>query len=139
MTEDGFIGGAPSGISAARAGFWRRFGALVIDGVILFLFNLIVLAVLRQSGEFVLIAFSVAYFTFLEGGQSGQTLGKRAARIRVVDATTGGPIGYGRGFVRYLGRIPSSLVFYLGYFWMLWDGERQTWHDKLAHDVVVPE
>ena len=27
---------------------------------------------------------------------------------------------------------------YLGYFWMLWDGEKQTWHDKLATTVVVP-
>jgi uncharacterized RDD family membrane protein YckC len=29
-------------------------------------------------------------------------------------------------------------VLYLGYFWMLWDREAQTWHDKLASTVVVP-
>jgi uncharacterized RDD family membrane protein YckC len=26
----------------------------------------------------------------------------------------------------------------LGYLWMLWDKERQTWHDKFANSVVVP-
>ncbi len=26
----------------------------------------------------------------------------------------------------------------LGYLWMLWDPEKQTWHDKLATTVVVP-
>ncbi|HZQ16865.1 MAG TPA: hypothetical protein VFA82_08850 [Gaiellaceae bacterium] len=25
-----------------------------------------------------------------------------------------------------------------GYFWMLWDGEKQTFHDKFAGSVVVP-
>ena len=29
-------------------------------------------------------------------------------------------------------------MFLLGYFWMLWDREKQTWHDKFANDVVVP-
>jgi len=29
-------------------------------------------------------------------------------------------------------------VIFLGFFWMLWDKEKQCWHDKLASDVVVP-
>jgi uncharacterized RDD family membrane protein YckC len=29
-------------------------------------------------------------------------------------------------------------VFLLGYLWMLWDSEKQTWHDKAANAVVVP-
>ncbi len=37
-----------------------------------------------------------------------------------------------------IGRYLSALVLYLGYFWMLWDHEKQCWHDKLASDVVVP-
>jgi uncharacterized RDD family membrane protein YckC len=55
-----------------------------------------------------------------------------------VDFDTGGPIGYGRAFIRYIGRLVSAIVIYLGYFWMLWDSEKQTWHDKFASDVVVP-
>ncbi|MBV9001651.1 MAG: RDD family protein, partial [Solirubrobacterales bacterium] len=38
-----------------------------------------------------------------------------------------------------LGSILSALAIYIGYLWMLWDGERQTWHDKFVHSVVVPE
>ena len=36
------------------------------------------------------------------------------------------------------GRILSTIPLLLGYFWMLWDSEKQTWHDKLAGSVVVP-
>ncbi len=32
----------------------------------------------------------------------------------------------------------SAIVLLLGYLWMLWDKENQTWHDKMATSVVVP-
>jgi uncharacterized RDD family membrane protein YckC len=51
---------------------------------------------------------------------------------------TGGSIGFGRAVLRYFARIISIIPCCLGYFWMLWDKERQTWHDKLISDVVVP-
>ncbi|HEU0318685.1 MAG TPA: RDD family protein, partial [Solirubrobacteraceae bacterium] len=73
-----------------------------------------------------------------EGGPTGQTLGKRALGIRVVSFDTGGPIGYPRAFLRYIGRIIDFLVLLIGFLWMLWDREKQCWHDKLASDVVVP-
>ena len=79
-----------------------------------------------------------AYYTYFEGGERGQTLGKMALSIRVIDLQTGRPIGYGRAFVRQLVKIISALVFLLGYFWMLWDKEKQTWQDKAAGSVVVP-
>jgi len=56
----------------------------------------------------------------------------------VIDFAGGGSIGYGRAFIRWIGRLISSLILYLGYLWMLWDKENQTWHDKMANDVVVP-
>ena len=40
--------------------------------------------------------------------------------------------------MRYFGRWVSAIPCLLGYFWMLWDKEKQTWHDKFATDVVVP-
>jgi uncharacterized RDD family membrane protein YckC len=58
--------------------------------------------------------------------------------IRVISLNDGGPIGYGRAFIRWIGRYVSAIVFFLGYFWMLWDKESQCWHDKFAGDVVVP-
>lgn len=83
-------------------------------------------------------AVGVCYFGYLEGGLTGQTLGKRVAGIRVVDAETGAPgIGFGRAVGRYFARILSAIPCLLGYFWMLWDGRKQTWHDKLVRTLVV--
>ena len=58
--------------------------------------------------------------------------------IRVIDFRDGGEIGHARAFIRYLGRYVSAIPLLLGYFWMLWDPEKQTWHDKIAGSVVVP-
>ena len=80
----------------------------------------------------------VIYFAKLEGGPSGATVGKRALSVKVVDKYSGGPIGTGRGVGRYFARILPAIVCYLGYLWTLWDPEKQTWHDKIATDVVVP-
>jgi uncharacterized RDD family membrane protein YckC len=123
----------------ARAGFWIRFGASFIDGLIVGAVTGVLEALLKTTGEVIGIVFGVAYFVYFEGGPRGAGPGKRALGIRVVDLETGHPIGYPRAFVRYVGRIVSTIVFFLGYFWMLWDPQRQCWHDKFAHDVVVPE
>jgi len=80
----------------------------------------------------------IAYFVYFEGSASGQTLGKRILGIRVIDFNSGGEIGYGRAFVRLIVRFISGFFCYLGYLWMLWDKEKQCWHDKAANDVVVP-
>jgi uncharacterized RDD family membrane protein YckC len=124
--------------SGPRAGFWRRFAAALIDGIIVLVVLGVLSAIVKGAGYGIGLLLSIAYFVYFEGGETGQTPGKRALGIRVVDFSTGGPIGYGRAFVRWIGRIISSAVVYLGYLWMLWDREKQTWHDKLANDVVVP-
>jgi uncharacterized RDD family membrane protein YckC len=80
----------------------------------------------------------LGYFTYFEGGATGQTIGKKALGIRVYDFRQGGPIGYGRGFLRQIMKYVSGIPLFLGYLWMLWDGEKQTWHDKVAGTVVVP-
>jgi len=54
-----------------------------------------------------LIAFvvSIGYFVYFWG--RGQTLAMRLFPLRVVDATTGAPIGYGRAALRSLGGVAS--------------------------------
>src|SRR3954447_2669385 len=127
------------GASGPRAGFWRRFGALLIDGILIGIVGGVFQLILgRAGGSAIGIVIGVAYFGYLEGSASGQTIGKRALGIRVIDFNTGGPIGFGRAVIRYFGRWVSAIACLLGYFWMLWDKERQTWHDKFATDVVVP-
>lgn len=147
-----------SGPSGPRAGFWKRFAAALIDGILLGIVNLGISAAFGQklvetthrNGTssvhfqatglaFILeIAIAVAYFGYFEGGASGQTLGKRALGIRVIDFSSGGPIGFGRAVLRYFARFLSTVACLLGYLWMLWDKEKQTWHDKIATTLVVP-
>ena len=127
-----------TGPSGPRAGFWQRFFAALIDGLIVAVIVVVLTLALRAAGYGLGLIISVAYFVYFEGGPTGQTLGKRALGIRVIDFAGGGPIGYGRAFIRYLGRIVSSIPLYLGDLWMLWDKEKQAWQDKFASSVVVP-
>jgi uncharacterized RDD family membrane protein YckC len=127
------------GPSGPRAGFFIRFGAVIVDAILLGVIGLVVdLIVGQTAGGAVGLAVGIAYYGYLEGSNSGQTVGKRVAGIRVIDYNTGGPIGFGRAVIRYFGRIVSAIACLLGYFWMLWDKEKQCWHDKFANDVVVP-
>jgi uncharacterized RDD family membrane protein YckC len=128
-------GARPSG---PRAGFWIRFGAALIDGVIFTILSFILKAAIGTAGTFVGIVIAIAYFSYFEGSASGQTIGKKLVGIRVIDFNTGGSIGYGRAAVRYVARILSAIAIFIGYLWMIWDPEKQTWHDKLSSSVVVP-
>ena len=121
-----------------RATFGQRLVAAIIDGVIVGVVNIILFGALKTAGSGLGSLLGLAYAIYFEGSPSGQTIGKRAMSIRIVDADNGGPIGYGRAFVRYIGKIISAIPCGLGYFWMLWDPNKQTWHDKMATSVVVP-
>ncbi len=121
-----------------RAGWWPRFGAAMIDGLLVSLVAGLLSAGLHVSAARELTPLlSLAYFTILEGGPLGAGVGKRALGLRVVDKRTGGSIGYPRAFVRWLTQIISALCLFLGYLWMIWDPDRQCWHDKFAGDVVI--
>ena len=117
-----------------RASFGTRFVAALIDGILVGVANGLLTVV---GVQYVGLLVSLAYFTYYEGGETGQTLGKRVMSIRVADIETGAAIGYSRGFIRWISRFLSAIPLGLGYFWMLWDSEKQTWHDKLATCVVV--
>jgi uncharacterized RDD family membrane protein YckC len=127
----GELGGAP-------AGFWRRFGAALIDGIVLAVVNGILGVLLGNAGRGLGILVSLGYFTYFHG-RTGQTPGNAVLGVRVVDVRDriGEPIGYGRAFVRWLVSIVSAIIFLLGYLWMLWDGRKQTWHDKAAGSLPV--
>jgi uncharacterized RDD family membrane protein YckC len=133
--QSGYGGSGPSG---PRAGFWIRFGAALIDGIGIGIISFALRSAIGLAGSAVAILIALLYYTYLEGSASGQTIGKKLVGIRVIDFNTGGPIGYGRAALRFVGRYVSAFALLLGYLWMLWDKEKQTWHDKFASSVVVP-
>ena len=125
-------------LTTARAGFWRRFAGALIDGILLGIVSAILRAILGTGGGYALgTLITIGYFVYFHG-TTGQTPGNAALSIRVVGKDDGEPIGYGRAFVRWLVSLVSGFVILIGYLWMLWDSEKQTWHDKAANSVVVP-
>jgi uncharacterized RDD family membrane protein YckC len=148
---------------ARYGGFWIRFVAVFIDGIIVSIPGFILGAIVgiiaavatSSSGnsstdnsatgaaltgvqllvELISIAISVGYFVFFWG--RGSTLGMRLFHLRVADATTGLPIGYGRAGLRYVGYILSVIVCYIGLIWAAFDSRKQGWHDKIASTVVL--
>jgi uncharacterized RDD family membrane protein YckC len=67
----------------------------------------------------------------------GASLGQRLLGMRVVDATTGQPIGFGKAALRWLGLIISFFVCFIGVIWVAFDARKQGWMDKIAGTVVV--
>lgn len=67
----------------------------------------------------------------------GQTFGHRVARVRVIDARTGGPLSRGRSYGRAFGTLLSNSLYGLGYAWALWEPRRRTFHDMIVDSVVV--
>ena len=123
-----------------RASFGRRLVAYIVDSIVLGVVYGILFAVFGRTAAYGIgILIGLVYYAYFEGSASGQTPGKRLLGIRVYDFAggSGDGIGIGRGVIRYLGKILSSIPCALGVLWMLWDKEKQTWHDKIASTVVV--
>jgi uncharacterized RDD family membrane protein YckC len=123
-------------VTGEAAGFWRRFGGALIDGIVVGIVDTVLRLLLGGAGAGLGIVVSFAYYTYFHG-TTGQTPGDAALGIKVLDIETREVIGYQRAFVRCLVSIVSGLVLVLGYLWMLWDPRKQTWHDKAAHSLPV--
>jgi hypothetical protein len=57
--------------------------------------------------------------------------------IRLVSASTGQPVGFGRAVVRQLAHLLDALPLMVGYLRPLWDERRQTFADKMCGTLVV--
>jgi uncharacterized RDD family membrane protein YckC len=76
------------------------------------------------------------YNRWLVAGRTGQSLGKRVTRIKLLSELTDAPIGPMNAFLRDLVHILDGMA-YVGYLWPLWDDKRQTFADKIVRTVVV--
>jgi uncharacterized RDD family membrane protein YckC len=95
------------------------------------------LARLIVSGVSALI-FLVTYFVYpiFFWVIAGQTPGKRLLGLRVI-RTNGQRLTVGRALRRAFGYWISALPLFLGFIWILFDDQRQGWHDKVADTYVV--
>jgi len=147
------------------AGFWIRLAARFVDGIIVGIPLTIVFFVIATVGGaglsatsnadentqnaaagafagglllfYVIALVAVAGYQIYFWGTSGQTIAMRLFHLRVVDATTGAPIGIGRAVVRWLMTIVNSWACYVGWIWVAFDARKQGWHDKVASSVVL--
>lgn len=71
-------------------------------------------------------------------GTTGQSIGKKVMKFKVVSESTGQPIGFGMSLVRQIAHIADSAICYVGYLFPLWDAKRQTFADKIMSTVCVP-
>lgn len=82
---------------------------------------------------------TMVYFAWMWQG-SGQTLGMRVARIKMVsDLDPNQTISTGRAVLRVTVRTGLNLmcIGWLGSLWMLWDSQSRTWQDMAAGSRVI--
>ena len=141
----------PARADLPSAGLWRRLAAMVYDALLLagLLFAATALLLPFTGGEAVigigtggrfwyriyLLAVVVLFFGWF-WTRDGQTLGMKAWRLRVQDAD-GRPPDWPRALLRLAAALLALAPAGLGYWWMLVDRERKTWHDRLSGTEVV--
>jgi uncharacterized RDD family membrane protein YckC len=156
------------GQTTAYAEWWQRAVGYLVDGIIVAVPAWIIMVIasigfvrsatftteqfgnrVLNSGSFarifvgigIILLIGILYRVLMEGGARGQTVGKMAMKIAVKDADSGGSIGYGRAFIRWLVASVLWIAFYLpgiiDLLFPLWDPKKQTLHDKAVRSVVV--
>ena len=154
---------APNNTAAAQyldyAGFWRRFGAYIIDGIILYVLSLGISAVTRLginapdsaaaidmytyfvSADFLLyfgintIA-NMLYWGLFESSPMQATPGKMVLGIKVTDMG-GNRVSFGRAVGRYFGKILSGMILGIGYLMIAFTEKKQGLHDIMAGTLIV--
>ena len=115
------------------AGFWRRFAAAFIDGLIVG----VVPGMIIRGNNANLLSFLIGLgYSVWMLGTYGQTVGMMILKIKILKES-GSKVSYKDAVLRYFAAILSAIVLFLGYLWMIWDSKKQTWHDHIAKTVVV--
>jgi uncharacterized RDD family membrane protein YckC len=142
------------------AGFWIRFVAKIVDGIILFvantaisiigalLFTPVMMDATDSGGDsstayiffqlammFVQMAVGAAYGSFFIG-RFGATPGKMAVGIRVI-RPDGSSVSYLRALGRVFAEYLSSLILLIGYIMAGFDEEKRSLHDRICDTRVV--
>ena len=128
----------PTNSQFKYVGFGRRLLAFIIDSLILWLVSAVITLPFDSWSTYYALSFLInaSYFIFFWVYYNGQTLGNRILAIRVIKEN-GNNVDIGTGVVRYIGYIISSIVFGLGFIWVIFDSKKQGWHDKIARTLVI--
>lgn len=141
------------------AGFWIRFCAKLIDGLVLGIpmTAVVVVAIVGMGGfaaitrkgqemafllpvahlvlQLALTAMAILYNTVLVGAW-GTTLGKKACGLKVIKADGSKP-SFGRACGRAFAEIVSGMVCYIGYVIAGFDEQKRALHDHMCETRVV--
>ncbi|MBV8587693.1 MAG: RDD family protein, partial [Verrucomicrobia bacterium] len=113
-------------VKSSAVSFWPRLGANVIDAAV-------VVSLLYFLGLSRYIIPGWVVYRFAMYAWRSATLGEVVLNFRVQHIDGGGIRGdYGTALVRALASLLSLLPLGLGFFWILFDREHQTWHDKIS-------
>jgi uncharacterized RDD family membrane protein YckC len=138
--------------SPQPAGFWRRLAAMFYDGLLLlalYMFSAAILlpftrgeaitpqdsALLTYVLRALLVAVTVFYFGW-SWTRSGQTLGMLAWKIRALRAD-GARLSWRDVILRLCASLLSWAPAGLGFLWILFDGEKRAWHDRLSRTRLI--
>ena len=130
-------------------GFWARFGAAIIDSILMAIILVPVGRVFGIGTDFesafridspanilvngILPAIAVILFWVYRQA----TPGKMLIGAKIVDAKTLGKPSTGQMIGRYFSYYISTIVLLLGFVWVGIDARKQGWHDKLAGTLVI--
>jgi uncharacterized RDD family membrane protein YckC len=133
------------------AGFWKRFAAAIIDGIITsigavavgFVFGVVMVAggtsdpaVVQAMANILGIVLFWIYFAAMESSSSQGTLGKMALGIKVTDLA-GNRIGFGKATGRHFGKLVSYIILFVGFLMVGFTQKKQGLHDMMAGCLVV--
>lgn len=117
-----------------RAGFWIRFGAVFLDGIVM-LIPILFLFHNSPPGLQLVLLLWLAYHVAL-WAVKGTTVGGIVMGLRVV-RLDGRPVDFPVALVRGLASSLSFMVLGLGFFWAGLSRSKQSWHDMIAGTVIV--
>lgn len=131
------------------AGFWIRVVAYIIDIIplVIIAFVLAIItgeplldadpsAPLYTFNDFIGLILGIAYFVGFESSSYQATPGKMALGLVVVDSD-GRRISPLRALGRYLAKIPSAMLFLIGFIMVAFTERKQGLHDIMASTLVV--
>ena len=127
----------PPVISAAtlpRAGFWFRFLASLLDAIMVGILLGLLHRVLGGLGG--VFPFWYALYCIVMWATKGTTIGGVICGLKLVRLDDR-PVTWGVATIRALSAFLSLVVAGLGFIWVAFDDDKQSWHDKIAGTIIV--